>query len=84
MLEHLFYEGEKKGFIFEKFLENHSASSWKLERHGEPVLESKKIHDFLEGQLPELQAAIQMVRIIVINYLIFNMPPTSLYLASNE
>ena len=62
-LEHLFYEGEKKGFTFEKFIEKHNESYLELERHGEPVIESKKVRDLLSRiKAPELQAAIQTVR----------------------
>ncbi len=48
-LEHIFYEGEKKGFTFEKFLECHNECYLQLKWHGEPVIESKKIRDFLEN-----------------------------------
>jgi hypothetical protein len=50
-LEHLFYEGEKKGFTFEKFLEKHNECFLELE-----------IRDFLTRIIaPELQAAVQTV-----------------------
>jgi hypothetical protein len=41
-LEHLVYEGEKKGFNFEKFIERHMDCYLELARHNEPVLEAKK------------------------------------------
>jgi hypothetical protein len=63
ILEHIFYEGEKRGFTYEKFLERHNECYLELERHGEPVIESKKIRDFLgKIKAPELQAAVQAVR----------------------
>ncbi len=62
-LENIFYEGEKKGFMFERFLERHNECYLELERHGEPVIESKKIRDFLgKIRAPELQAAVQAMR----------------------
>ena len=62
-LEHLVYEGEKKGFSFEKFIERHMDCYLELARHNEPVLESKKVRDFLTRiKAPELAAAKQQVR----------------------
>ncbi len=62
-LEHIFYEGAKKGFTVEKFFEKHNECYLELERHGEPVLESKKIRDFLiKIKAPELQAAVQTIK----------------------
>jgi hypothetical protein len=62
-LEHLNYEGEKKGFSFEKFLERHMECYLESARYNEPVLESKKVRDFLSRiKAPELQAAKQQVK----------------------
>ena len=63
-LEHLFYEGERKGFNFEKFIERHMECYLELARHNEPVNEQKKVRDFL-GRIKasELQAAVQQVRV---------------------
>jgi hypothetical protein len=41
-LESLHYEGERRGFTFEKFVEKHNEACLELERYGEPVLETKK------------------------------------------
>lgn len=62
-LEHIFYEGKKKGFTFEKFLKCHNECFWELEWHGKPVKESKKIWNFL-GKIKalKLQAAVQAGR----------------------
>jgi hypothetical protein len=58
-LEHLFYEWEKKGFTFEKFLEKYNWCSLELERHDEPLKGIKKIRWFLSRiKAPELQAAV--------------------------
>jgi hypothetical protein len=46
-LEHLSYEGEKRGFTFEKFVERHMDCFLELARFNEPMLESKKVRDFL-------------------------------------
>ncbi len=44
-------------------IEKHNESYLELERHGEPVIESKKVRDLLSRiKAPELQAAIQTVR----------------------
>jgi hypothetical protein len=62
-LEHLAYEGEKKGFSFEKFIECHMDCYLELARHNDPVLESKNVRDFLTRiKAPELAAAKQQVR----------------------
>jgi len=62
-LDSIFYEGEKKGFNFEKFIEKHNECYLELDRHGEPVLESKKVQDLLSRiKAPELQATVQTVR----------------------
>jgi hypothetical protein len=42
-LDSLVYEGEKKGFTFEKFAECHLECYLELSRFNEPVLESKKV-----------------------------------------
>jgi hypothetical protein len=63
MLEHLSYDGEKKGFTFEKFIERHMDCFLELARFDEPVLESKKVRDFLNRiKAPELAAAKQQVK----------------------
>jgi hypothetical protein len=51
-LEHLFYEGEKKGFTFEKFLEKHYECFLELERHDEPVQETEKFEIFWQELKP--------------------------------
>jgi hypothetical protein len=62
-LDRLSYEGEKRGFTFEKFLERHLDSYLELERFNEPVLETKKVRDLLTRiKAPELAAAKQQVR----------------------
>lgn len=63
MLENIHYEGERKGFNFEKFIEKHNEAFLELSRYGEPVLESKKVRDFLARiHAPELAAAKQQVK----------------------
>jgi len=63
MLENLSYEGERCSFTFEKFIERHMEGYLELARHNEPVLESKKVRDFLNRiKAPELSAAKQQVR----------------------
>jgi hypothetical protein len=63
MLDRLSYEGEKRGFTFEKFLERHMDCYLELERFSEPVLETKKVRDLLNQiKAPELAAAKQQVR----------------------
>jgi hypothetical protein len=63
VLDHLHYEGERKGFTFEKFVEKHNECYLELSRHNEPVYEEKKVRDFLNRiNAPELQAAKQQVR----------------------
>jgi hypothetical protein len=62
MLDRLNYEGEKRGFTFEKFLERHMECYLELERFNEPVLETKKVRDLLNRiKAPELAAAKQQV-----------------------
>ena len=62
-LEHLSYEGEKRGFTFEKFVEKHMDCYLELARFNEPVLETKKVRDFLNRiKAPELAAAKQQVK----------------------
>jgi hypothetical protein len=62
-LEHLFYEGEWRGFNFETFLERHMECYLKLARHNEPVNDTKKVRDFLARiKANELQATVQQVR----------------------
>jgi hypothetical protein len=61
-LECIHYEGERKGFTFEKFVEKHNEAFLELSQYGEPVLESKKVRDFLlRINAPELAAAKQQV-----------------------
>ena len=63
VLEGLHYEGERKGFNFEKFIQKHMECYLELARHNEPVTETKKVRDFLARiKATELQAAIQQVR----------------------
>ena len=58
VLDHLHYEGERKGFTFEKFVEKHNECYLELSRHNEPVYEEKKVREFLNRiNPPELQAA---------------------------
>lgn len=62
-LECIHYEGECKGFNFEKFVEKHNEAFLELSQYGEPVLETKKVRDFLSRiNAPELAAAKQQVR----------------------
>jgi hypothetical protein len=62
-LEHLAYDGERKGFTFERFIERHMDAYLELERFDEPVLESKKVRDFLNCiKSAELAAAKQQVK----------------------
>jgi hypothetical protein len=63
LLDNIHYEGERRGFTFEKYVEKHYQAFLELERYGEPVLEAKKVRDFLTRiHAPELQAAVQAVR----------------------
>ena len=63
LLDKLSYAGEKKGFTFEKFVERHMECFLELARFDEPILESKKVRDFLNRiSAPELQASVQQVR----------------------
>jgi hypothetical protein len=62
-LESLHYEGERRGFTFEKFVEKHNKAYLELERYGEPVLETKKVRDLIRHiNSPELTAAVQQVK----------------------
>jgi hypothetical protein len=62
-LDRLSYEGEERGFTFEKFLERHLDCYLELERFNEPVLETKKVRDLLTRiKAPELAAAKPQVR----------------------
>jgi hypothetical protein len=55
LLDKLSYAGEKKGFTFEKFVERHMECFLELARFDEPILELKKVHDFLNHiSAPEL------------------------------
>jgi hypothetical protein len=66
MLEHLSYNGERKGFTFEKFVERHMDAYLELERFNEPVLETKKVRGFLSQiKSSELAAAKQQVKATV-------------------
>ncbi len=61
-LESTHYEGECKGFTFEKFVEKHNEAFLELSCYGEPVLEIKKVRNFLSRiNAPELAAAKQQV-----------------------
>jgi hypothetical protein len=61
-LEAIHYEGEKKGFNFEKCNNKHNKAFLKLSRYGEPVLETKKVQDFLNKiNASELAVAKQQV-----------------------
>jgi len=61
-LQTIHYNGEKRGFTFEKFVQKHNEAFLELERQGEPVYEEKKVRDFLERiSAPELQVARQQV-----------------------
>lgn len=57
-LDTIHYEGEKKGFTFEKIVECHNYAFLELKHHDEPIIETKKVRDFLAKiNAPELQAA---------------------------
>jgi hypothetical protein len=61
-LEYIHYEGQRKGFTFETFVKKHNEAILELSRYGEPVLEIKKVRDFLSRIIaPELAAAKQQV-----------------------
>jgi hypothetical protein len=63
MLENLSYEGEWKGFTFEKSVEKHIECYLELARFNEPVLGTKKVRDFLNRiKAPDLAAAKQQVK----------------------
>jgi hypothetical protein len=63
ILENIHYEGEQKGFTFEKFVEKHNECYLELSCHNEPLYKEKKVRDFLNCiHAPELQAAKQQVR----------------------
>jgi hypothetical protein len=67
-LDCLMYEGKKKGFTFEKFIERHVECYLELSWFDDPVLETKKVCDLLSRiQANELAAAKQQVR-ATINY----------------
>jgi hypothetical protein len=62
-LENLSYDAERKGFTFERFVEHHMDAYLELERFNEPVLETKKVWDFLNCiKSPKLAAAKQQVK----------------------
>jgi hypothetical protein len=62
-LDHLHYEGERKGFTFEKFIEKHNECYLELSRHDELVYKEKKVRDLLNRiNAHELQAAKQQLR----------------------
>jgi hypothetical protein len=62
-LETLVYEGEQKGFTFEKFSERQLECYLELSRFNEPILESKKVRDLLNRiKAPELAAAKQQIK----------------------
>jgi hypothetical protein len=64
MLESLSYEGEKRSFTFEKFVQRQMECYQELERFNEPMLESKKGHDLLAHiKAPELAADKQQVKV---------------------
>jgi hypothetical protein len=62
-IESLHYEGERRGFTFEKFVEKHNKAYLELERYGEPVLATKKVRDLIRHiNSPELTAVVQQVK----------------------
>jgi len=62
-LESLMYEGEKKEFTFEKFIQRHMECYLELARFNEPILENKKVRHLLNYiKSPELSAAKQQVK----------------------
>jgi len=63
ILDSLSYEGEKRGFTFEKFVQRQMECYQELEHFNEPVLENKKVRDLLSRiKAPELAAAKQQVK----------------------
>jgi hypothetical protein len=63
LLDHLSYSGEKKGFTFEKFVQCHMECFLELALFNEPILETKKVQDFLNRiSAPKLQASAQQVK----------------------
>jgi uncharacterized protein YxeA len=61
-LQILHYNGEKKGFTFETFVEKHNEAYLELEQQTELVYEEMKVHNFQEKMsTPELQAAKEQV-----------------------
>lgn len=66
LLDKLSCTGERKGFTFEKIVEKHMECFLELARFNEPILESKKVRDFLNRIMaPELQASVQQVKATV-------------------
>ncbi len=62
-LANIHYDGERKSFTFETFIEKHNQCFLELSRQNEPVHEDKKVRDFLDRiNASELQAAKQAVR----------------------
>lgn len=63
MLESIHYEGKQKRLNFEKIIKKRNEAFLELSCYGEPVLESKKVHDFLTCiNAPELATAKQQVK----------------------
>jgi hypothetical protein len=62
-LEGIHYEGERKGFNFDKLVEKHNKAFMELSCNGESVLETKRVHNFIARiNTPKLAAAKQQVK----------------------
>jgi hypothetical protein len=62
-LESKFYNGERRGFTFERFAEIHQQAHTDMEEFGEPLTEAAKVRKFLKRiQAPFLNSAVATVR----------------------
>ena len=63
------YNGKTQNFAFEMYVMIHQKAHMELERHGESVLESKKVHDFLMGiQDPQLAPATKDTAMVTMDF----------------
>jgi ribosomal protein L15 len=61
-LESKFYNGERRGFTFERFAEIHQQAHTDMEEFGEPLTEAAKVRKFLKRiQAPFLNSAVAIV-----------------------
>jgi hypothetical protein len=48
-IETKFYDGQKRGFTFERYCQIHKQAHKDLADYGEPMTEDKKVHKFIQG-----------------------------------